>query len=212
MNPNRAEILAGLAGAGTFLGTLLVLGLPWWLCLVLTGLIYAGANLYLGGLFEDKVQEMMSGTQKAVAQMSERITENKRTVRALRGLSTSIQDPGIREKLVAICAIAEKIFLNFEQDPEDIKRAHRFLSQFQKLLPIIEDYAHLTSDPDRRAVLTDEDEQNIRTTLDAFLSNLKQSYQAFQDNNLMKLRMSTGVLKRMIDMDESVSRRERSSS
>lgn len=211
MNPRKAEILAGLAGAVTFLATLIVAAFPWWLCLLLTGLVYLGCNLALGGLFEEKIQDVMSSTETAVARMEERIGENRKALKALRGLAPSIGNAAIRSKVMELCEMAEKIFVNFEHDREDMKRAHRFIGQFQKLLPIVGNYVHLSSDPDRRAVLSPEDETSIEGTLDALLANLRQAYQAFQENNLMQLRMATGVLKRMIDMDEIAKRRERGS-
>jgi hypothetical protein len=204
MDPQKAELLAGMAGAGAFLTPLIVAGWPLWLCLTITVLIYLGVNLVLGGLFQNKVQQLMGGTAASLTQLSAQIDENRRQLGALRQWIPSVPHTNIRDRVSAVCDLAEKIFDNFAEDPEDIRRAHRFLSQFQKVLPIVQDYVHLASDRDRRQVLTDADEKNIELTLDAFEHNLRNAYQGFQENNLQKLRMATGTLKRMLEMDRAI--------
>ena len=207
MDSKRAELLAGLGGIATFFSTLFTLGWPTWLSLVLTGLAYVGLNLMLGGIFEEKVQQLVGGSQLALGQLREQIERDRKTVKNLRQLSRAIENRDIREKVIQVCDLSQKIFDNFRQDPDDIRRAHRFLSHFKKLLPIIENYVHLSSDPDRREVLADADERNISSTLDDFLANLKAAYKAFQENNLQQLRIATGTLKRMVDMDTTGKRR-----
>jgi 5-bromo-4-chloroindolyl phosphate hydrolysis protein len=200
MTPVKAEVLSGLIGAGAFLLTFLVFSWPIGVGVLLAVIFYTGTNLLLGGLADDKIEQMLGGS-KILAHISAQIEGDKKATENLRRLAASIDDTGIRQRVHAVCDIAEKIFDNFAEDPEDIKRAQRFLIQFQKLLPIVENYVHLASDHDRRQVLTPEDEVDIRHTLDAYTGNLKAAYQAYQENNLQKLRMATGVLKRMVDMD-----------
>ena len=204
MDANRAEILAGAAGAGAFIIGLLVLHLPIWLCLTTTALIYAGLNLLMGGIFQAKVQQIVGSSATAIAQLTDQILKNRQQLDHLRRRSASLPHKGIRERVLRVCDLSEKIFNNFEEDPDDIRRAHRFLSQFNRVLPIIEDYLHLASDTDRRKVLTVEDEQNIDLTLKAFEENLQLIYQGFQENNLHKLRMATGTLKRMLEMERTI--------
>jgi hypothetical protein len=200
MTPVKAEITSGVVGAAAFLLTYLVLVWPLGIGVVLALVLYAGANLMLGGFVEDKVQQVLGGGH-LMGQLAAQIETDREAVKSLRRLTRFIDDAGIRDRVRAVCDIAEKIFDNFAQDPEDLKQAQRFIVQFQKLLPIVENYVHLSSDPDRRTVLTAEDEADIRDTLDAYTGNLKQAYQAYQENNLQKLRMATGVLKRMVDLD-----------
>jgi 5-bromo-4-chloroindolyl phosphate hydrolysis protein len=200
MSPAKAEIISGLAGAAVFLLTFLLFSWPLGIGVLIAVMLYAGANLWLGGLVEDKVQQIF-GSGQIIVQLAARIEQDRKAVKNLRRLARSIEDPAIRERVQAVCEIAEKIFDNFAEDPEDLKQAQRFVVQFQKLLPIVENYVHLSSDPDRREVLTLEDEADIKDTLDAYTGNLKEAYQAYQENNLQKLRMATGVLKRMVDMD-----------
>jgi 5-bromo-4-chloroindolyl phosphate hydrolysis protein len=200
MTPAKAELISGFAGAAVFLLTFLLLSWPLGVGILIAVIFYAGTNLTLGGLFEDKVQQIFGGS-KILAQLAAQIEKDRKAVHNLRRLAKSIADASIRERVHAVCDIAEKIFDNFAEDPEDLKQAQRFVVQFQKLLPIVENYVHLSSDSDRREVLTIEDETNIKDTLDAYTGNLKEAYQAYQENNLQKLRMATGVLKRMVDMD-----------
>jgi 5-bromo-4-chloroindolyl phosphate hydrolysis protein len=200
MTPAKAELISGFAGAAAFLLTFLLLSWPLGVGILIAVILYAGANLTLGGLIEDKVQQIFGGS-KILAQLATQIEKDRKAVHNLRRLAKSITDANIRERVHAVCDIAEKIFDNFAEDPEDLKQAQRFVVQFQKLLPIVENYVHLSSDSDRREVLTVEDETNIKDTLDAYTGNLKEAYQAYQENNLQKLRMATGVLKRMVDMD-----------
>ena len=209
MTPGKAEFLAGLAGAVVFLGSLIAAAWPVWLCLSLTGLIYLGLNLILGGLFQNKVQEIMGGSAASLSQLSMQIKMHQRELVALRQWIPSVPNEAIRSRVTAVCTLAEKIFDNFEEDPDDIRRAHRFLSQFRKVLPIVRDYVHLASDRERRKVLTAEDEQNIAQTLEALEDNLRNAYQGFQENNLQKLRMATGTLKRMLEMDRTMNRSDR---
>ena len=212
MAPNNAELLSGIASAGAFLATLIAAAWPLWLCLVITVLVYLGLNLMLGGLFQTKVQQIMGGTAGSLAQLSAQIDEHRRQLAALQHYIPAVPHPTIRNRVSAVCTLAEKIFDNFAEDPEDIRRAHRFLSQFQKVLPIVQDYVHLASDKDRRQVLTEADEQNIELTLEAFEDNLRDAYQGFQENNLHKLRMATGTLKRMLEMDRAIHRSNREKS
>ncbi len=212
MTPATAELLAGLAGATVFLGALIFAALPVWLCLALTVLIYLGLNLILGGMFQNKVQEIMGGTAASLAHLSAQIDAHRRELVALKKWIPSVPDATIRNRVSAVCTLAEKIFDNFEKDPDDIRRAHRFLSQFDKVLPIVQDYVHLASDRDRSKVLTQEDEQNIAQTLEALENNLRNAYQGFQENNLRKLRMATGTLKRMLEMDHSINPSDRNES
>jgi 5-bromo-4-chloroindolyl phosphate hydrolysis protein len=200
MSPAKAEILSGIAGAAVFLLTFLLFSWPLFIGVLIAIFLYVGINLMLGGLIEDRVQQIF-GSSKIIAQLAARIEEDRKAVKNLRQLAKSIADTDIRKRVHAVCDIAEKIFDNFAEDPEDLKQAQRFVVQFQKLLPIVENYVHLSSDPDRREVLNAEDEANIKDTLDAYTGNLKGAYQAYQENNLQKLRMATGVLKRMVDMD-----------
>jgi hypothetical protein len=200
MTPARAEIVSGLAGAGAFLLTFLAFAWPLGLGVLLAVILYAGFNLMLGGFVEDKVKRMLGGGN-ILAQLAAQIEQDHKAVKNLRRLAKSIDNLEIRGRVQAVCDIAEKIFENFTEDPEDLKLAQRFVVQFQKLLPIVENYVHLSSDADRRKVLTADDETDIKDTLDAYAGNLKEAYQAYQENNLQKLRMATGVLKRMVDMD-----------
>jgi 5-bromo-4-chloroindolyl phosphate hydrolysis protein len=206
MTPAKAELIAGLTGAATFLLTYLVLAWPLGVGLLLAFLLYAGFNLLLGGVVEEKVQQIL-GTRTLLDQLEKQIQTDRAAIDNLLRLARAIEDEGIRGRVEGVCRIAGKIFDNFAEDPEDVKQAQRFVVQFQKLLPIVENYVHLSSDADRRAVLTAQDEANIKETLDAYTNNLKEAYQAYQENNLQKLRMATGVLKRMVDMDSISSRR-----
>ena len=212
MDPGKAELLAGIAGAGAFLTTLVVLGWPLWLCLTLTALIYLGLNMLLGGVVQNKVQQIMSSGAATLDQLSRQIDLHRQELQELRRWTSSVPTSGIRLRVTSVCDLSEKIFRNFEEDPEDIRRAHRFLSQFKKVLPIVRDYVHLASDKDRRKVLTDEDEQNIAQTLESFENNLQEAYRGFQENNVQKLRLATGTLKRMLEMDRSIHRSDRKSS
>jgi 5-bromo-4-chloroindolyl phosphate hydrolysis protein len=209
MTPAKAEFVAGLTGAATFLATYLLLAWPLGVGLLLAILLYAGLNLLLGGVVEEKVQQIL-GSRTLLDQLERQIQADRAAIDNLLGLARAIDDEEIRSRVEAVCRIAEKIFDNFAEDPEDVKQAQRFVVQFQKLLPIVENYVHLSSDADRRAVLTAQDEANIKETLDAYTNNLKAAYQAYQENNLQKLRMATGVLKRMVDMDGVGSRRRSS--
>jgi len=194
-------IVSGLTGAGAFLTTYLLFSWPLGIGLGLSVLLYTGTNLLLGGFVENKFKHVIGGG-KIIEQLASQIKRDRHSIKNLRYLAEAIGDEAIRGRVQAVCEIAEKIFDNFDEDPEDLKQAQRFVVQFQKLLPIVENYVHLSSDDDRRKVLTAEDETAIKDTLDAYTGNLKEAYQAYQENNLQKLRLATGVLKRMVDMDK----------
>jgi hypothetical protein len=200
MDPNKAEVVAGIVGAGTFLASLILVGWPMGICLAITALLYLGLNLVLGGRVQHQIQQMMGGAAATLAQLREQIDAHQRELEEIKRWAPSVPAVAIRQRVFNVCDLADKIFRNFSEDPDDIRRAHRFLSQFKKLLPIVRDYVHLASDTDRRQVLTPGDEQDIADTLDAFENNLRDIYQGFQENNLQKLRMATGTLKRMMEM------------
>jgi 5-bromo-4-chloroindolyl phosphate hydrolysis protein len=200
MTTGKAETLSGLTGAGAFLLAFLALSWPLWVGLVIAVVLYAGVNLALGGSVENRVRQVF-GSGEMIAQLAARVEQDRKEIKDLRRLARFVRELGIRDRILAVCDIAEKIIDNFAEDPEDLKQAQRFVIQFEKLLPIVENYVHLSSDSDRRAVLTEQDQADLRETLDAYVENLRQAYQAYQENNLQKLRMATGVLKRMVDLD-----------
>jgi len=203
------SMIAGTIGAAAFAGTLLFFRMPWFVSLIVGLGGYWIAKRVVGGSSDKQTAGSGGGSRRAMVQMSREIRAEQRQLRQLARLSQSIDHPGIREKLDAICGLAEKIFQNFKEDPEDMRQAHRFLSQFRKILPIVENYVHLSTDPDRKGVLSDEDEADIEAALDGFQDNLREVYQAYQENNLQRLRFTTGTLKRMMDMEESIKRRNR---
>lgn len=206
MNETRAEIIAGLIGAASFLGAFVGLRLPLWIGAVMALLLYSGMNLILGGMVEDRVRRLMAGRKGALEKIAEQLQYDRRAIRKLCRLAEEVANRDIRTRIDSVCGLSEKIFANFKEDPEDIRRAQRFLSHFSKVIPIVENYVHLSSDADRRAVLSDADEAEIAETLAAFESNLREVYQAFQENNLQKLRLATGTLKRMIEFDKTIKR------
>jgi len=203
------SIIAGFVGAAVFAGTLFFLRMPWFVCLVAGLGSYWLGKRWLGQSSEGSPAGSGTGARRAMVQMARQIRIEQRQLRQLARLSRSIEHPDIREKVDAICGLAEKIFQNFKENPEDMRQAHRFLSQFRKILPIVENYVHLSTDLDRKGVLSEEDEAEIVATLEGFEDNLRDVYQAYQENNLQRLRFTTGTLRRMMDMEESIKRRNR---
>jgi len=209
MTAGKAELMAGAAGATVFLGTLVGLGWPWGVCLLITGTSYLGLNLLLGGVVDERMRGMMGGIGVALEQLKLQLEHEEKTVKDLRKLTRHIPQGSIRAQVLSVCDICEKIFQNFRDDPEDLRQAQRFLIHFRKLLPIVQDYVHLTSDDDRRQVLTAADEAGMQKMLGSLEENLRDAYQAFQENNLQQLRMTTGVLQRMIELDDTGKRGRR---
>ncbi|CAB5079426.1 hypothetical protein D3OALGA1CA_1609 [Olavius algarvensis associated proteobacterium Delta 3] len=212
MKTNRqAKMLAGAIGAAAFVLTLFVWRLSWFVCLIVGLGAYWLAKRLLGGSPVKKTGGSGGESRRAMMQMARQVRAEQRQLRQLARLSRSIDNPVIREKVDAVCGLCEKIFQNFKEDPDDMRQAHRFLSQFRKILPIVENYVHLTTDPDRKGVLSEEDEADIAAALGEFEENLRDVYQAYQENNLQRLRFTTGTLKRMMDMEASIKRRDRGS-
>jgi len=205
----QISMVAVMIGAATFAGALFFFRMPWFVSLVAGLGGYWVAKRLFGGSSDKPTAASGGGSRRAMVQMSREIRAEQRQLRQLARLSQSIGHPGIRERLDAICGLAEKIFQNFKEDPEDMRQAHRFLSQFRKILPIVENYVHLSTDPDRKGVLSDDDEAEIEAALEGFKDNLREVYQAYQENNLQRLRFTTGTLRRMMDMEESIKRRDK---
>jgi hypothetical protein len=203
MTSGKAELLAGAAGAAVFLVTLVGLGWPWWVALAITAAIYLGFNLLLGGVLDERMRSLAGGIGVTLEQLRLQVEHEEKAVKDLRKLARHIIQETIRARVLSVCDICEKIFQNFREDPEDLRQAQRFLIHFQKLLPLVQDYVHLSSDPDRRQVLTAADEAGMQKMLGGLEENLRNAYQAFQENNLQKLRMATGVLQRMIELDDT---------
>lgn len=204
----QTTILAGAIGAAAFAGTLFLLRMPWFVCVIVSLGAYWLAKRLLGGSPVGKTAGTGSESRRAMMEMARQIRTEQRQLRRLARLSRSIDNPVIRGKVDAVCGLCEKIFQNFKEDPDDMRQAHRFLSQFRKILPIVENYVHLSTDPDRKGVLSEEDEADIAAALGEFEENLRDIYQAYQENNLQRLRFTTGTLRRMIDMEESIKRRD----
>jgi len=202
-------MIAGLAGAATFLTTFAYGGWLWWVSLLLTAMIYLGANLVLGGMLDDRVRTLLASSARALARLEQQALQTRAEVVRLRQLAGGIDNPELRTRLDSVCALADKILDNFEQDPDDLQRAHHFLSHFQKVLPMVGHYAHLSRDPDRRQVIGDEDEALVIETVATLENSLREAYRAFQDNNLQEMRVATGTLKRMMALDNTVSRSHR---
>jgi 5-bromo-4-chloroindolyl phosphate hydrolysis protein len=202
MDSAKAEILAGTLGAATFCGTLVLLNLPLLLSVASALGVYTGLNLLLGGKAKQGVQNLLGSSTSAVwDELKARIEHEEQFVQRIGKKVPQITDTAIKQSVIEICDISQKIFENFRTDPDDLKQAQRFLIHFSKLWPIIENYLHLASDPDRRSLLTDADTIKLRTTLEKFVQNLKEAYRAFHENDLQQLRLTTSVLERMIDLD-----------
>jgi|GEM_PF-3034278 len=207
----QITIIAGAIGAAVFAGFLFLFRMSWIVSLIGGLGAFWLAKRMLGGSSKEPAAGSGGGFRRSMVQMAREIRIEKRQLRQLARLSQSIDNPGIREKVDAICGLSEKIFQNFKDDPDDMRQAHRFLSQFRKILPIVENYVHLSTDPDRKGVLSEEDEAEIAAALGEFEDNLRDVYKAYQENNLQRLRFTTGTLRRMMDMEESIQRKGRGS-
>ena len=201
MNEIKAEILSGITGGALLLCLLIFFKWPWWVCLVLALLVYAGVNLLTGGMADGKVKAVMGMNKADIDRMEKQIASDRETVRALVNLAPMVDNLRIRQRILSICGISVKIFDEFEEDHDDMRKASRVLSFFQKVFPIVESYVRLSSDKDKRAVLTEKDVNEIAETLEAFDANLRDIYQALQEKNLQKLKAAAGMLKTMIEFD-----------
>jgi hypothetical protein len=206
MKSITTRLLPGAAGASALAGMLVFLNWPAWLSVLVAGSLYLVARLAVAVSRAPDPSRVKARSGGQLAEMARQVRRDQKRIAELKRLSGYVDNPRIRTQVADICDLAAKIFHNFRQDPNDLRRAHRFLSQFGKVLPIVDGYVHLSTDPDRRGALSDKDERLIEETLADVSENLRSAYREFQENNIRDLRMAAGTLKRMIEMDHTIRR------
>lgn len=195
------ELVAATIGACVMLAGVLLVDAPWWGGVVV-GLIVAAGVWLLGSSWTDmRIKSEASGL--STQDMLRRIQESRKKLHAIQGFARDVPDPEVQQRLLRVCSLADRIFKNFEDDPQDIAKASRFLLYLDRFLPLIEKYARLSSTPQGRELLKKSgDDAEFRELLQVVEEGFSKGFQNYLENDVVELRTFGRVLKKMIHVAE----------
>ncbi|THB66851.1 MAG: hypothetical protein D6E12_09720 [Desulfovibrio sp.] len=137
------------------------------------------------------------------SEMDKRIALGKARVEAILKAEPKVPSGEARIRLLRICALAERIFDNFEDDPGDLAKAGRFLMYLDRFLPLVERYARLSSTPEGRELLSEEyNEDEFHELLETAEEGFSKGFKNYLANDVVEMKFFGKVLKRMMDVAE----------
>jgi len=194
------EIAAAMAGSVVMLAGVLLVGAPWWGSVLVGAAVFAGIWL-LGSSQDMRIKGEAAGLSSR--DMLARIKTSRKKLEVIQGFARDVPDQEVRRRLLAVCSLSDRIFRNFEDDPQDIAKASRFLLYLDRFLPLIEKYARLSATPQGRELLARSgDDQEFRELLQAVEEGFAKGFQNYLENDVVELRTFGRVLKRMIHVAE----------
>jgi len=126
------------------------------------------------------------------------LSEGERAVAEMRGLSESIQDSSIRDKLGEIIIVTDKIFKNLLDNPGDYKQVKRFADFFLpttiKLLHSYDRFRQSGAPGDN----TSGTIRRIDTTLDTILDSYRKFFDSLFEKQALDIEADIRVLEHML--------------
>ncbi len=198
---NNVELLSSAIGAAVILGGVFLVHVPVWIAITVGVAVAAGLWLVGSSWLDMSIRQEATGLTPE--HMLRRIRSSRQILTAIRGAAGNIPDHDVQERLQRVCDLSERIFGNFEEDPEDIPKASRFLLYLDRFLPLIEKYARLSSTDEGRALLEKSgDNEEFSELLVTVEQGFAKGFQNYLENDVVELRTFGRVLKKMIDVAE----------
>jgi 5-bromo-4-chloroindolyl phosphate hydrolysis protein len=191
-------LLAGILGGAVFLAFLFLLNVG------LVGSLVGGAVGFVAGLLITrrklpKVDMSMSGVSPEM--LAEALRDGRSKLAEMRSIASRIQNPLVQFKVKQISDITEKILLDIQKDPNDLKPARQFLSYYlEATCKILRGYVDLSdkkvADPDVQTSL-----RRVEGLLDTIRKAFLQQHAQLLQNDVMDLDTEIQVLENTIKME-----------
>jgi len=189
-------LMPGLIGGGIFLFFTFLLGFN-------NFFIAAGLGLaaFIGSsfLFAGKNKELdivVNGITRE--KYNEIIQQGKDKLKMLASFISQVQDVAIKKKIKEISDIVEKIFLDIEKDPKDIKPAREFLSYYlDTTLNILNKYTEI-SGQNIRSKKIDDTLKKVEDLLDAIKVAFEKQLEKLLNDDILDLDSDIKVLEQTI--------------
>lgn len=192
------EIASGAVAALALLAGNFIVGAPIWASVAVSAALFAG--LYLIGSFWTEIQIEREAGQMTLKGMQSKIGEGREMLRAIRDLSRGMVQKEIREQVIRICDMGERIFNQLEADPSDILRSSRLLLYLSRFLPLIEKYARVSSTRTGREML--DRDKDFLEVLNAVEQGFEQGFKNYLEKDLVEIKTVGRILKKMMNVAE----------
>lgn len=193
------ELLAGLAGALLVVAGVFVLGLP---PLIAGGLgiaVFAGAWLMGSSWLDMRIAEQARRLDGP--SVTERLAAGETQVHELKRIAQAMPRKKTKDKILALCGIAERTFQVFRQDPDQRHHAGRFLLYLDRFLPLALQYAKLASTPEGRQLMQQGgQDKEFEELLDTAQTAFSQGLMNLLAHHAVEVKTVSRVLKKMMRM------------
>lgn len=193
----QRDILSGLTAGILFVLFYLLITKNIIICTLIGLLSFVGLQLIIGnkkefvfvadGVTKEEVDRIILGGQDKV--------------NSIRAELNYIKDNKVHKIVESICNTADKIFLNFRDDPKDIKASRKFLSYYLDTTAlIISKYSYLL----QKDISSDKIDTTIKKSEDILVvidNTFKKQFQKLLEDDLMDLDVEIELLEKTIKME-----------
>lgn len=193
-------VAGGVVAAGLLLTGYFLVGMPLWLAALVGGAAGLGAGLAAQGRLDDQITRAAAGM--TMRQVEDEIREARRVAEDLVAYRDKMRDAELICRLDGVLALARRIFRSFEEDPDDVRKAGRFLLYMNRLLPIVERYVKL-SQTEQGLKLLEEQGFGREAMLELMAkteSAFAEGYAAYLENDVVELKRLGAVMSKMMDV------------
>lgn len=195
------EIIAAMTTAGFLLLGHFVIRLPLWVNLPVSGALFLGFYLIGSSWFEIQFNREAGNLTAEV--LRNKVGTGMQKVSTIRGLANSIADSQVKNKILGIAELSDRMLRNFAQNPGDLGQAGRFLLYLDKFLPLIERYARLSGTPEgRELLLKTSDDAEFWELLHTAEESFTENFQSYLQNDAVELRTLGRTLKKMMNVPQ----------
>lgn len=193
-------VVPGVGSGATFLGALFLLNMPFALAVGVGAAAYVGLTLAVGE--KKPALPALPGLDGMTQEDINRIVRDGHVkVASLRSLAREARDKNVGTKILAICALADRIFDNLRDDPRDIRVAKRFLDYYlDATVFIVERYLDLSlrdsNSPELRALMP-----KFTDLLNTIHTTFEKQYKNLLRNDVLALDTEMTVLKQMMETE-----------
>ena len=126
--------------------------------------------------------------------------KGKKKLYEIRKISETIHQPAIRQQIVRICDLGNRIFKGFDEEPHAVSGATRFLLYIDRILPYIEKYAKVSSTRTGTEMIGKDGE--ILEVLNSLEQGFEQGFKNYLEKDVVELKTVGRVLKKMMSVAE----------
>jgi 5-bromo-4-chloroindolyl phosphate hydrolysis protein len=189
-------LLPGLIGGGVFVLFTLLMGFNYFFISAGLGLAaFIGSSFLFGGKSKE-LEIVVNGITRE--KYNEIIQQGKDKLKMLASFISQVQDIAIKKKIKEISDVVEKIFLDIEKDPKDIKPAREFLSYYlDTTINILNRYTEISSQ-NIRSKKIDETLKKVEDLLDAIKVAFEKQLEKLLNDDILDLDSDIKVLEQTI--------------